>query len=461
MPTSRSDRSAWRRAAVAALLVYPLAACSSDEEEPPVAAPPAEREERGKQALPAPGDVVRGLDRLLDRRAEAVRRGDRAAFLAGVEASEAGFRRDQATYFDNLAQLPVGRFGYDLDRTSMVRDGTGYRVTVDLALELEGFDEVPVVSRDRYLFTRSRGGGFLLASVTDQDWEQRTGVGRQPWDVGPVTVRSGHGVLGIFDAGSAAAAPQVVREVEAGIAAVAAEVPYPWDGRVVVYALAEPAFLAGLGRLPVGDPLALDAVTLPVPAGPGRARIASTRFVLNPAMVTGGPGAARSRLIRHELTHIALGEHQRGVPTWLAEGLAEFVSVQPMAPEDRVLPAAALQSAEKGLTGLPDDGDFRDATETSYAISWWACEYLAEAYDEAMLWILLDATRGSGDPARVLRDTTGFGEAELARKAGRLMVATYRPEPQPSRSPRPSESPGASGSPQDEPSEQSSGSPSP
>mgnify|MGYP006153047587 CR=1 FL=1 len=45
---------------------------------------------------------------------------------------------------------------------------------------------------------------------------------------------AGAGVLGIFDEGSASSAQSVVTDVESGVAAVRAEVPYDWDGRVVV-----------------------------------------------------------------------------------------------------------------------------------------------------------------------------------------------------------------------------------
>ena len=81
-------------------------------------------------------------------------------------------------------------------------------------------------------------------------------------------MRSGTGVLGIFDSGSERYAGGVVADVGTGIADVSAQVPYEWEGRVVVYALSDPTFLAGLEDVPGDDPLDLDAVAFPVPAGP-------------------------------------------------------------------------------------------------------------------------------------------------------------------------------------------------
>ena len=458
MPTTRSDLRPVRRAALVAVLVVTLGGCSSGDESPAGADPQSRTAKHGKHqqsgaSVTAP-DVARGLTKALARRADAVREEDRSAFLAGVHAGDAAFARLQATYFDNLAAMPVAELDYELDRTSLVREGRDYWAEVDVTLRLEGYDAAPVVTRDRYLFSAGRGGRLLLASTTDPDWERKTDVEAQPWETGPVTVVASSSVLGIFDEGSAGQADAVVADVQGGVSAVRSQVPYEWDGRVVVYALSDPAFLAGLDGLPGDDPLAIDAVTFPVLAGPGSAEVASTRFILNPRMVS-SPGPSRQRLIRHELTHVALGDRQTGVPTWFSEGLAEYVSVQPLAPADRAISGATLEAAEDGLTGLPADDEFNgSASETNYGIAWWACEYLAETYDESTLWVLLDEMAGPDGADGVLERVLEIDEAQLARKAGRLMLDTYRPEPERSRGPKPSESPSA------EPSESPSAKPS-
>lgn len=467
MPTTRSDlRTGWRtgwRAGLAAVLLTALAGCSGDDAPPPDSAPESRQEKTGR-AVAAP-DVARGIRQALAGRAEAVRELDRDAFLAGVDDADPGFARLQATYFDNLDALPVGQLGYRLDPTSLVREGKDYWAEVEVTLQLEGYDAVPVTRRDRYLFSPGRRGRFLLASTSDPAWEKQNDVEPQPWDTGPVTVVTGATVLGVFDEGSAAAAQAVVSDVQTGVAAVRAEIPYEWDGRVVVYALSDPGFLAGLDGLPGGDPLAIDAVSFPVPARPGKPVLASTRFVLSPGMVT-SPGPSRQRLVRHELTHVALGERQAGVPTWFSEGLAEYVSVQPLPRRARAIPGAALEAAERGLTGLPGDDEFNSsASETSYGIAWWACEYLARTYDESTLWLLLDAMGTADGPEGVLQRVLQVNEAQLARRAGRLMLDTYRPqpeqeteEPSPEPSDEPSEEPSAepSGEPSEEPTDEKS-----
>ncbi len=269
------------------------------------------------------------------------------------------------------------------------------------------------MSRDRYRFAK-RHGRFLLSSVSDPEWEEQQGVHPQPWDEEPVTVRYGSGVLGVFDAGSERYSGPWSPTSRPGSPRCRRGCPTTGSRRVVLYALSDPTFLTGLEDVPGGDPLALDAVAFPVPAGPDGEETADTRFLLNPRMLE-ATGPARGRLIRHELTHVALGSRADGVPTWLSEGIAEYISVRPLAPEDRVLSLAALAAAEDGITELPTDDDFTGADrEASYGIAWWACEYVAETYDEAMLWFLLESMSESEDPDA----GAGHGPPARARAAG-------------------------------------------
>ncbi|MFL6003340.1 MAG: hypothetical protein ACJ72P_11065 [Nocardioides sp.] len=429
----------WRRVLVpVALVPVLLSGCSGDEEPAPAQRPRHEgQRDETHQKNPAPQPAVApALERALRDRAAAVRSRDRAAFLASVAGRDASFVADQTTYFQNLDQLPLARFAYSLDPTSLSRTGHGYWATVEVTMQLDGYDARPVVRPDRYRFTPQGRGRYAVASVTDQAWESRNELDPQPWDLGPITVRTGHRVLGVFDAGSKASAHAVMGEVEKGISAVDAAIPYDWDDGVVLYALDDPAFLSGLHNAPGADPLSLDAVSFEVMATAAGRTVASTRFVLNPD-VLGDQGPGRGRLIRHELTHVALGSRADDVPAWLSEGLAEYVSVRPMAPEDRAISGAALSAAEDGLTSLPTDQDFAGpGAEASYGVSWWACEYLASAYTEPILWTLLEAMP-EGRPDEVLEDLVDMDEGELARRAGRLMLDTYRPEPEP----RPSRSP--------------------
>ncbi len=318
---------------------------------------------------------------------------------------------------------------------------------MEVSLQLAGFDAAPVVSRDRYRFTpRPRGRGFVVSSVTDPAWEEAREVWSQPWDEGPVVVRTGVGVLGIFDEDSVTAAGPLVRSVEQGISAVSGVVPYDWSRSAVVYALSDDDFLSTLEPPLGGDPERLDGLAFSLPAGPEGDQVASTRIALHPRLLD-QVGVARDRLVRHELTHLAVGARADGVPLWLSEGLAEYVSVRPLAPEDRRVPQQVRRNARQGLiTDLPEDDTFNDDDyAVHYAVSWWASEFLATSFGEAGLWALLDDLHElGGTPEETearLEGLTGLNTRTLARKAAKLIVATYAPPPSetPSSTPSPSE----------------------
>lgn len=475
MPTARSERprSSPRRVraaalvSVCALLAGLLTGCSllGDADEPTAAATggPAGSAGSAEPGLPAPPDVVAGLRRALDRRAEAVRTGDRRTFLAGVARRAPQVQRQQAVYFDNLSQLPLAQFSYAFDRRDVVRDGDAYWVVVDVSMQLAGYDAEPVVSRDRYRYEPAprRSARMLLHSVTDAAWEAEHGVDPQPWDLGPIEVRGGYGVLGVFDPDSLAAAPAVITSIERGISEVSAVVPYDWRRTVVVYALSSTAFLETIDDLPGGDPAKLDGVAFPVQAAPGVRRTAATRFALHPRMLT-RTGRVRDRLVRHELVHVALGDRDDDAPVWLSEGIAEYVSVRPVDRAERVVAAAALDRAQAGVDGLPTDDSFTDPDPepvVSYGLSWWICEYVADAFGESSLWSLLDATNDrDADVDRVIRELLGLSPGQLARRGARQLVATFAPERMPSTTPSqlPTVTPSGSPSP-----EGRSGSPSP
>ena len=435
---------------VVALFVTPACSLLPGNDDDPTADSPS-------SSPAAPEDVVAGLQEALDSRAAAVLHGDEKAFRRGLAGGDRRLRGEQSTYLANLRQLPLGEFEYSFDPAGLVRDGDDYWVVVDLRMQLKGFDDRAVVSRDRYRFTPDPQGGFRLASVTDLQWEVERQVQQQPWESGPITVRTLPGVLGIFDEGSVRAADSLLKSVQQGIVYVSAVVPYDWSRSVVFYALSDTAFLDSVPDLPGSDPQTLDAVAFPVPARPDSNRPAATRIVLHPRMLD-REGPARDRLVRHELTHVALGRLDDRAPVWLSEGLAEYTSVRPMPPEERDISQRAVQAARRGFTDLPADERFNDAeSAVHYAQAWWACEYLASTFDALTLWSLLDQLgQPDADPKAVLAAYTGLNSRQLARKAGKLLLATYDPSaldrpPEPSPTAQPTD--GGSAAPTETPSQ--------
>ena len=375
------------------------------------------------EPLPRGVDVPRALDRLLAQRAAAVREG-RPELLLDRLVAQPAFRGQQRAWYANLRQLPVQRLGFELQPASLVRHDNEYTATVTTRLQLRGYDARPVLTERRFRFVRTHGR-FLLASVRDPLWERSHHVRLEPWDTAPVTVRDTGSVLGVFDDGSADRADDVMASVTRGLGQVSTLIPLDWPHRVVVYALSDPGFLASQPR-PAGQ---VDALTFSIDKAP-LGKIASTRFALSPELVA-MTGASRDRLVRHELTHVALGDRDDRLPAWLSEGLAEWVSVQALPPQERTVSRAALVAARRGADHLPDSSTFYgpDAA-ANYGLSWYACEYLVRRGGDALLWRLVKDLPRAEDPDARLEHDAGLGADQLARRAARLMVSTYDGAPE-------------------------------
>lgn len=444
MPTSRADLLVRGASVLPALLL--LTACAGTptlDADPapsagtvPAATSPTSTAPTSTSAGPSTPSlegVPEAMSRALTLRATAVSIHDRRGFMAGLDHADAAFVARQQTYFDAIGRLPAGStFSGSVLPDTVRHEGHHYRAWVVTTSQIAGFDALPVAGRQvlRFVDDPDHAGEVLLAGTPPPWAEQPPGAFLEPWEDEPVEFRRSHGVLGVFDEASAPATDAVMRSAEAALAEVATEVPYDWSRTVIVYALGTPVMLTRLGDVPGGDPLALDAVSFPLRAADGR--LAGTRIAVHPRMaVARGPAAAlpRDRLLRHEMVHVAVGEHDDRAPVWLSEGIAEYLSVRSLAPEDRTLSRAAVQAARAGLRGLPTDAGFNGPShEMSYGVSWWACEAIVDAAGELALWSLLDAYAAAPDgtdPDTVLRQTVGLDGRALAGKAGRLMVAEY------------------------------------
>ncbi|WP_235736146.1 hypothetical protein [Nocardioides alcanivorans] len=376
-------------------------------------------------------DLHREVKMLLKQRVRAVRKGKVDLFLDGL-VDDPVLRRDQRAYFENLRQLPLANFGYALPDDGVTASSSTGRViaTLSVVLELDGFDSGPVRTPTRMTLEREQDGVLRIVAARDEEYEVERNAVPQPWDTVPIEVLSGNGVLGIFDRDSWRRAGAIIAEVEQAITEVSGRVPYAWPERVVVYALSDTSFLARLPDLPGDDPERLDGVAFPVPLRPGAAEYAGTRFLLHPRILERTP-TMRARLIRHELVHVALGQMDDRVPVWLSEGLAEYVSVRALAPQDRMIAQDAVAAARSGISALPSDAAFNGSdSSANYGVAWFACEHVAAVYGEQVLWRLFDEMRADGgvadtDQDRVLLDELGIDGDTLAKAAGSRIVSVF------------------------------------
>ncbi len=379
----------------------------------------------------------RAEQRLLDQRAEAVRQHDLARFLRTLDRSNARFVARERTYFANLEQLPLARFGYRvstrswpklLGSPSWGRDVHVPRVQV--LTQLAGFDAAPVRRVTGFAFRRVQG---RLVIVSD-----RTGAGSPypgsqpaPWDLTRVHVRDRGNVLGIFDDRAWPRSLAVMSAVHAGIYDVARAVPYAWPDRAVVYGFYDHAVLASFDAVPGGNIDHLGALTFPVYAVPGGPGVVSRRFTLLPASLRAGEPFL-GQIVRHELTHIAVGVHDDGLPVWLAEGVAEYVGARPLSTSERRIATLAVSRAASGAGSMPASKTYNhDHQQWHYALSWMAVDYIAATRGEATVWRLVAALhahgRGTSDANQdpVLLQVLGYDSHQLARRAAARILHIY------------------------------------
>jgi hypothetical protein len=382
-------------------------------------------------------DAVAQEQRILDQRARAIRDHDLGLFLKRVNHQDAGLMARQRRYFRNLVQLPLDRFSYQVtagqwDDVHVAKSwGEDVHIPrVRLTMQLRDFDAVPVQRTVGFVFSFKNGRATLVADRTSSGKQLFSGT-PAPWDLTAITVRTAPGVLGIFDRRTTDSAATVVAAVSDGIDQLDRALPFTWSGRVVVYSVTDPRVLASFRDVPGGAIDHLGAMTFPTYAEGERSQVASTRMLLMPSSVAAGQPFL-GRITRHELSHVAIGVRDDGSPTWVSEGIAEYLGAREVPVRERIIPTEALRRAQTIDATMPASKDFNDSDqEWHYALSWMACDYIADTFGESRLWELIDAMHNGGegtsdaDQDRVLDQVLGIDSHELARRAAARIRNIY------------------------------------
>lgn len=396
------------RVVVATLLLMFVAGCTQGSGEPAASKSPASAGADGQSALRA------AALSLVERRSDALRSGDRDAFIATVDPRETEFLETQTRWFDNLAALPIATIGLRLgdedDMTRISADGD-YQLPVEFALQLEGYDEHPVTQPMVYRFS-ANGDDVLLTADRNVQSDARSGWRPAPWDVTAIEVRTTDSVLGVFDANTAKSADEIMTDVGDSVAHLKGVVP-PWSNRVVAYAIEN---VDALDKMSLMEVSRTGGVAFPVPTKPGSERIAAYRLALNPAAIA--DDTFRGVLIRHEVGHAALGGLDDSSPTWLVEGSAEYLGL-------RSLPTARVRDFFRELAvsyttfPLAAGRKFYEVRSTrNYNSASLVCSFLAETLGPETLWSLMRAFERSGYVSQA--DIDDIVRRELGRTTRQL-----------------------------------------
>lgn len=395
-------------------------------------APPAQLPR--PQSSQAREERERAVRLLLSDRAGALLRRDKASFLAVVDPAAGELRARQAALFEALEEVPLGTWRYSLDagteRPSDSRLDRRYgrdrwwAPDVTLEYALDGYDERPTSVLHHLTFVK-RDGRWLLGA--DDDFEDiGLGTPRALWDRGPVVAEKVDQVLVL----GRPDARRLLRNVASITAAAVPRVDAVWGagwrrGAVVVVPTDGEEMSELLGS---DSDLSQIAAVATAELGGGAEEFdpSGDRILVNADTFTRLGGLGRRVVLTHELTHVAARRATGpAVPSWLAEGFADFVGYRdvdlPLALSARELRADVR--AGRVPTSLPADGDFNGANESlaqAYEQAWLAVRLIAEKHGQDGLlrfYKAVGARRGGVAPAvaveQALQSELGITTAQL------------------------------------------------
>jgi hypothetical protein len=418
-------------------------------------------------SLPAGAVARRAADitRTLRRLNEALRGRDRTAFASVADPLVPGFAQRQRRTFDALASLPVTpTYAWQGEWSAVTVPQGHYRrpyvvAAVTRVYRLPGWDRAPVAEQLALTFMFD-GDAWVLAS--DTDGREPGGATRQePWAAGPVRTASTRHVLVIGRGFSVGRLNRLAERTESSVRDVGAAWPgAAWNGKAVVYAVRDPAFLDGWfglekgrsGQGAAGDagpvagdsdpPAEFEALVEDVPAAASPASpavAAGVRLVVSPELVTTADAQHVRAVLRHEVGHLAIWTGRAPVaPVWLSEGVAEYLAWRDTDASGRVDPITALE--RRGLPGpmwatlrrdsyrpvLRATGEefYRGSgaeVARNYADAWLVVTFLAHQYGERELRRFVQAAQaGSGTGGAATA-----GRSDGAEAAAAALAATY------------------------------------
>ena len=356
---------------------------------------------------------------ILDRHGAALLARDRAAFLADLDSSPAAarYRAAQAATFDNVAGVPLAAWSYQITAPvtggSVLADAaTRYGAAILIArvafrYQLRGADPAPT-AHDVWLTFVRRSGRVLIASDADLAGEGGASW-HGPWDFGQVVARRGAASLVLAHPADEARSSDVAAVADEAVAAVTGVWGSGWPRRVVVIVAGSQDELAAIVGASGGSDTAAETVADDADPSTGR------RVVLSPARLS--PLGLRL-VMRHEVTHVAtwaLTHASETLPTWLIEGLADYVANLGSGQAVTVVAGELRAEVASGkiAAALPANDEFIPGgtrLPQLYEEAWLACRLIAaRAGQDALVRLYRHVATSAGSPRdaldAALRDT--------------------------------------------------------
>jgi hypothetical protein len=386
----------------------------------------------GQQQRPPtrlPADPGTELPRLLDKRARAVLKGDRTAFLATVDRRQKTFYKEQATQFANMRTVPFKSLDYEITERE-TSNGLRRRYHADQVVQVQvqtrykftGQDASPVLARHSYTFVLTRS----VWRVAD-DRNRRGRDDTEIWDGGPVrTVRSTRTLI-VYHPGQGLLAGRLLRVADRAYAQVGAAWTGRWERKAVILV---PKDEGEAERLVGARDLARVAAVASSSVESGASeRVLGNRIVVNTGNVVRYNDLNLQVLITHEMTHVATRTLGDGVPLLLVEGFADWAALKPLGyPFAVTRPNLARRVREGRFDGtLPlDDAEFRGSdAAVAYDEGSAFCLWVADTYGVARLQALYREFHGSNPPSKAELDRGFERVLKLSRRTAQGRWAAW------------------------------------
>ncbi|MFC8830267.1 hypothetical protein ACFT9I_33630 [Streptomyces sp. NPDC057137] len=335
-------------------------------------------------SAPTATDAATGaIQRILDRRADALLDRDESGYLAAVDPAADDLLAAERRTYRNLTDVPVRSWEYkvrDVDRS-----GTRATASAELRYRIAGYDSAPVTSARTLELTERDGRWYVTAD--------RPGEGgvQQLWQQGAVDVVHGRRSLILGVGQDNARLREIAAVADRAVPAVDEAWPGTWSGRVVVLVPGSVASMAGLLGASATSYRGIAAVT----TGETRQQGSSPadRVIVNPDAYGILGDFGRRVVLTHETTHVATRADTSGAtPMWLSEGFSDWAAYRDTSRTDGQAAPELERSLRRGElpAALPEDGDFAfdakaDELARAYEGGRLACELIAQRWGERKL----------------------------------------------------------------------------
>lgn len=384
---------------------------------------------------PSGVDVVKrqeAVEAVLRDRATAVLKRDPRAFVAAVDPAKSKLVARHRQLYKNLVQFRFAELSYTIEREQYDQSfqrrygQSAYAVQVTMRYRIRDIDARPVRTMVGYVFVL-HGGRWILTDDNDLDRDLPPGSHREPWDTGAVLVKRGDRVLVVVEPREKTLASRLVRRAESAVHAVNQRWPREWDGSGLVIALADRKVRTADYTVPKNAEDAVAMATAVYRTLPGQSTAEGDRggsyVVINPRY----RNKISARVLAHEFTHVATAPYGSSAPRWIVEGVADYIEYLPMDGErDLDLDKYRGKIRKTYLAkakNFPADAVFYTSMVDSYAIGWYAVDYLVHRYgDDRFADLYADlAAQGFSQVQRdlVLRQHLKLTEKQLFRELKR------------------------------------------